>query len=61
MGILSKAHGTNIDDDTQIQSNKYLDSIPPHTPPLNHHHGVALEALLLSGVLNVPSAKICGG
>ena len=58
IGILSKAQGTNIDDDRNIQSNEYPQSILHNTPPLTYHCKVGLEALLLSGLFDAPSAKI---
>ena len=60
MGIISKAQGTTLDDDAQIQSKEQPGSVQLHTSPLSHHHGVALETLLLVGVLDAPSAIICG-
>ena len=60
MGIFSKAQGTNIDDNAQIQSNEHQGYIQICTPPLSFHHSVALGGLPLVGVLDAPSAKMCG-
>ena len=60
IGLLSNAQGTNIDDDGQIQSNEYKESIQLHIFLLSHHHGMVLEALPLVGILDIPSAKMCG-
>ena len=59
MGILSKAQGTNIDDNAQIQSNKRPVSILLGTPLYIYYHLVALGAHPLVGVLDMASAKMC--
>ena len=59
MVIISIAQDANVDDNTQIQSNKHPRSIQHHAPTLSNHHSVALEALLLVGVLNAPSLMMC--
>ena len=59
IAILSKAQGTNIDNDAQLQSNEHPGSINVYTPPHSYQHSVALEALTLVGVLDAPSAMMC--